>query len=282
MCCLFVISFTSCASIPKNQKTESYNISGNCGMCEETIETAGSVKGISEVDWDRNTKKASISYDAKKTSSQEILKKIALAGYDNEAFIAPDASYSKLPGCCQYPRKFGNNKTVPADNNMASAIEKEELNESKVQESQNPSRQLQALFDNYILLKDALVNSDGAQASLASKLLLENVNSIKMSTLSEAEHRVWMKITNDLKKDVELIAKTTNVERQRAQFGALSDTMFELIKVAKLNGTIYYQHCPMANDGEGSNWLSTESTIKNPFYGAKMLSCGKTIETIEN
>lgn len=282
MCCLFVISFTSCASTRKNQKTESYNVSGNCGMCKKTIETAGNMKGVSEVEWDRNTKIASISYDAKKTSSQEILKRIALAGYDNEAFNAPDESYSKLPGCCQYTRKSSNDRTMPADNKRETVEQREELNESKVQENEKATSQFQALFDNYILLKDALVNSDGEKASLASKSLLENINSINMNSLSETEHKVWMKITSDLKKDVELISKTTNIERQREHFGSLSDNMFELMKVTKQEHTIYYQHCPMANDGEGANWLSKESTIKNPFYGSKMMSCGTTVETIKN
>jgi hypothetical protein len=37
----------------------------------------------------------------------------------------------------------------------------------------------------------------------------------------------------------------------------------------------------MYNDGKGANWLSKESTIKNPYYGSQMLTCGKTVETIK-
>jgi len=37
----------------------------------------------------------------------------------------------------------------------------------------------------------------------------------------------------------------------------------------------------MDNDGKGANWLSKESSIKNPYYGSKMMRCGSTVETIK-
>ena len=50
--------------------------------------------------------------------------------------------------------------------------------------------------------------------------------------------------------------------------------------VSKNETPVYYQFCPMANDGKGANWLSKENAVKNPYYGSMMLSCGKTVETI--
>ena len=44
--------------------------------------------------------------------------------------------------------------------------------------------------------------------------------------------------------------------------------------------TFYVQHCPMANDNNGADWLSKEKEIKNPYYGDKMLKCGMVSETI--
>ena len=57
--------------------------------------------------------------------------------------------------------------------------------------------------------------------------------------------------------------------------------MYELIKVSKHTEIIYYQQCPMYNDGKGANWLSKESVIKNPYFGSMMISCGKTVETLK-
>jgi hypothetical protein len=46
---------------------------------------------------------AVLTYDASKTSQDEILKRIALVGYDSDKFLAPDATYD-VHECCQYER----------------------------------------------------------------------------------------------------------------------------------------------------------------------------------
>jgi hypothetical protein len=57
--------------------------------------------------------------------------------------------------------------------------------------------------------------------------------------------------------------------------------MYAVAKVYKADETLYYQHCLMYNDGEGANWLSKENTVRNPYFGNAMLTCGKTTETIK-
>ena len=88
-----------------NAKTDTVHIYGNCGMCETTIEKAALKKDVAKADWDRTTKMAVITYDSRKTTLNEILKRIADAGYDNDLYRAPDAVYNKLHMCCQYERK---------------------------------------------------------------------------------------------------------------------------------------------------------------------------------
>jgi Cu(I)/Ag(I) efflux system membrane fusion protein len=57
--------------------------------------------------------------------------------------------------------------------------------------------------------------------------------------------------------------------------------MYKLIKVLHLNTVeMYYQYCPMAEEGKGAYWLSEQPQIKNPYMGKKMLTCGSTKETI--
>ena len=88
----------------KNAKTETVKIYGNCGMCETKIENAGNIKKVAQVDWNQETQMATLTYDATKANPDEILKRIALVGYDSDKFLAPDDVYSKLHGCCQYDR----------------------------------------------------------------------------------------------------------------------------------------------------------------------------------
>ena len=105
MVSIMALSMTSAFGQIKNATTETVKIYGNCGMCEKTIENAGSSKNTASVDWDKDTKMATLTFDAKKTSKDEILKKIALAGYDSDSFLAPDDLYNNLHGCCQYDRE---------------------------------------------------------------------------------------------------------------------------------------------------------------------------------
>ena len=44
---------------------------------------------------------------------------------------------------------------------------------------------------------------------------------------------------------------------------------------------IYVQHCPMADDNAGADWLSLDKEIRNPYFGDKMLKCGSVAETIQ-
>jgi copper chaperone CopZ len=100
---LFGASCTAGAQI-QNAKTVTAKVAGNCGMCQKTIEKAGTQKDVAQVSWDKETDVATITYDEKKTSSDAVLKKIAAAGYDNEQYTASDKAYSKLHECCQYER----------------------------------------------------------------------------------------------------------------------------------------------------------------------------------
>ena len=273
---ILLFSFSSCNAQIKNTKTESVKIYGNCEMCEKTIETAGSVKKIANVDWNKDTKMATITYDSTKTNQDEILKRIALAGYDSDKFLAPDDVYSKLAGCCQYERV---NKTAIVS---TAVIEDHSMhNQENVVEMKQEVNQLKTIFESYFALKDALVKSDGKLVSTLAKDVLANINSVKMEKLSSEEHTVWMKVMSSLKSNTEKIVATTIIEKQRVVFMDLSANFYALLKVSKQDYSIYYQNCPMYNDGKGANWLSKENAVKNPYYGSQMLTCGKTVETIK-
>ncbi len=265
----------------ENTKTESVKIYGNCGMCKSTIEKAGNMKNQASVDWNKETKMATISFDSLKTSKEEILKRIALAGYDSDIFLAPNDTYLSLAACCQYERAE-KTEAKTDEMNMVMAIETKDhsmhSNEMTKMQEKNP---LSTVFDTYFAVKDALVKTDGTTASAKATDMLSAINEVKMETLKIDVHMVWMKVLENLKEDVTTISLSKDTKTQRASFDTLSESIYKLIKVSKQETPTYYQHCPMANEGQGANWLSKEETIKNPYYGSQMLSCGKTVETIK-
>ncbi len=268
----------------KNAKTETVKVNGDCGMCETTIEKVGNKKKQYKTEWDADTKLAIITYDTKKTSLDAILKNIALSGYDNVKYLAPDEAYYKLPDCCQYKREkkamVKTNTELTTDAMASKSTHTDHTQGNNTMEIQEAS-QLKAVFVNYFALKDALVKTDGNTASASGAALLTALDAVEMGKLKMEEHTVWMKVEKALKTDAQHIKENKDTEHQREHFISLSKNMYELIKAAKPAETVYYQFCPMANDGKGANWLSKESAIKNPYYGSQMLSCGKVVETIK-
>lgn len=269
----------------KHAKTETVKIYGNCGMCKTTIEKAGSVKKLALVEWNKDTKMATLTYDSQKTSQDEILKRIALAGYDSEKFLAPDDVYAKLPGCCQYDRvlkPIAKTKAAEPDKNTGHDHHQHQATTASENGMSRDAAPLKTVIDTYFSVKDALVKTDAGTAASKAGELLKAIDAVDMTKLSMEAHTVWMRVMKDLRATAETIANAKDVSKQRDAFALLSVGMYDLLKVSKPETPVYYQHCPMYNNGKGANWLSKDSAVKNPFYGSKMLTCGSTVETITN
>lgn len=139
------------------------------------------------------------------------------------------------------------------------------------------SAQLQAVYDAYFTIKDALIKSDSKLTSTKAKALITAIEAVKMDKLKSNEHTVWMKVVKKLTADAKSISGTTDLKKQRETFKSLSKNTYELIKVSKSGQPVYKQYCPMAD----SDWLSKEKAVKNPYYGSSMLTCGNVVETIK-
>jgi len=85
-------------------KTETFQVSGNCGMCKNKIEKAAKDAGATTAVWDADSKEITVTYSSSSTNTAKIQQKIAKAGYDNAGAKAKDEDYKKLHSCCQYDR----------------------------------------------------------------------------------------------------------------------------------------------------------------------------------
>lgn len=261
----------------KNLQTATLKISGTCEMCEGAILKAANVKNIAQVSWNKDTKMATLNYDSKKTGEEEILKRVALAGYDNERFLAPGDAYAKLPQCCQYTRVL-----KPAVNAADMQMQANNGNDAPAQQAPAPNTaQLQAVFDSYFSLNEALINTDAGSAAQKATLLATAIKAVEMNKLSAREHDVWMKVMKDILANAESVSALKDIAKQRTVFALLSKNIYDLASVYDFGSPVYYQHCPMYNNGKGANWLSKDSEIKNPYYGSMMLNCGQTVETLK-
>lgn len=289
---IFAMTFilmSSCNAID-NSKTSSHKVYGNCGMCKKTIEKAVAISKTAKGEWNKDSKILTLTYDSSKTNSEEVLKRVGLAGYDSELFYAPDDTYAKLPACCQYDRRPKPTESVKLETKSEQKTESVATTPiastpvATANTTQAPKTEINALNDvvnAYYDLKNALVKTDAKSASTSAKKMLSAIDAVKMESLTEKEHALWMKLMTDIKAKTTSIEKSKDIESQRNQFSPLSQNMYSLVKSMKSSTPIYYQHCPMANDGKGANWLSKENVVKNPYYGNQMLTCGKVVETIK-
>lgn len=280
-----VLSLTLGNAQIKNAKTENLKIYGNCDQCKMDIEKAGNLKNVSHIDFNEDTEMAVVTYDINKTDADDILKRIALVGYDNEKYYAPDETYAKLGKCCQYKRpkpdtRENETKAVVSKENTNMAMEHQGTmateNTISPTQAQDPDP-LKDSFAAYYRIKDALVKTDIKTASAAAGELVGAFESLKMESLEMKAHMALMKGLKPLTADAKGIFESKDITEQRELFKSLSKNMYEVIKVSGSDATIYYQYCPM----QDANWLSMDSTIKNPFYGSQMLSCGSTVETMK-
>ena len=85
----------------------SFGVKGNCGMCKKTIETAAlSLSGVTNADWDKQTKQIKLIYDPQIVDLMSIHQVIANSGYGTELVENNMDSYDNLPLCCKYDPKM--------------------------------------------------------------------------------------------------------------------------------------------------------------------------------
>ena len=142
--------------------------------------------------------------------------------------------------------------------------------------------QLKRVFEDYILLKDALVNDNATEAQTAAKKIGQNLAKVDMKLLTNEEaHNHWMTIQKELKNSANAIENNSDIAVQRDHFKHLSAHITSGIKLFGVNQKVYRDFCPMADNNKGAFWLSLEEEIRNPYYGEAMLKCGEVRETIE-
>ena len=118
-------------------------------------------------------------------------------------------------------------------------------------------------FQHYIHLKTALVYSDVKEAKSGAAMIMKNTSD------------------SALKEILTKISEANDIEVQRTHFSDVSERITALVGASISSGEIYQQYCPMAFNNEGGYWLSTEKAIRNPYFGDKMLKCGKVTKTIK-
>ncbi|HSP82891.1 MAG TPA: efflux RND transporter periplasmic adaptor subunit, partial [Gillisia sp.] len=149
----------------------------------------------------------------------------------------------------------------------------------KIEVSEKVKNELNRLVEDYLGLKDALVKDDYSQARKDALAFEKSIGTV--DGFNQESKIVWESYEKELKAHAGIISGAAKIEGMRERFIDLSTTMIGLVKTFGLtNGSLYVQHCPMADNDKGADWLSRSKEIQNPYYGASMLRCGEVTETL--
>lgn len=133
------------------------------------------------------------------------------------------------------------------------------------------------LLDNYLQLKDALVASDEQKVRQLAEKGAEAAKVLVSKEMDAMGRSHVLKIGEQF----DAMANGATIETQREAFVTLSENMILVGNQMKgMDKKLYVQHCPMADNNKGANWLSLEKEIRNPYYGDAMLTCGSVVSTI--
>ncbi|MGY5851623.1 DUF3347 domain-containing protein [Salegentibacter sp. F14] len=160
----------------------------------------------------------------------------------------------------------------PMQNEMHQEEDMEGMDHSSMEGKQYGGEAMNAEFKDettakvytlYVGIKDALVNTDAK------------------TTKDKAQELSQTKATAEVIAAAEEIASSEEINKQREAFSDLTAAMEKQLEGALASGEIYKQYCPMAFEGKGDYWFSNSKDIFNPYYGEKMLKCGRVDATIK-
>ncbi len=149
------------------------------------------------------------------------------------------------------------------------------IGESRIEPSPEEKGMINPLFVNYLKVKDALVNDSFSNAQTAISDLELIVSKIETQEFSKEVQNILNDELTRMKNLVQNMKEAGDISGIRDNFDELSNSMINLAKSLEVMEGLYVQHCPMANSNTGADWLSLSEEIKNPYYGASMLTCGE-------
>ncbi|MEP7319605.1 MAG: DUF3347 domain-containing protein [Panacibacter sp.] len=138
------------------------------------------------------------------------------------------------------------------------------------------------ILSGYLKMKNAFAKDNDKDAAAAGNEMIKTFASFNKTALTPDQAKIYNDIQDDAREHAEHIGSNTgNIKHQREHFDMLSKDMYQLVKTFGAGQNLYYDHCPMYNDGKGANWLSETKEIANPYLGKKMPTCGTIKEELK-
>lgn len=171
------------------------------------------------------------------------------------------------------------------DEEKKTEVQPETKVEGGIQYSEAFNQQVSGALNAYYQLKDAFVAGDTLRVNQSASSLKLLLDSLKLDEFRQKDSLGFASIngrTGDVSAEITGMLGEKDLEKKRESFEMISNAFYDMMRAIRPNGqTIYYQYCPMAFNDKGAYWLSNADSIRNPYFGKKMLTCGEVKETMK-
>jgi hypothetical protein len=120
---------------------------------------------------------------------------------------------------------------------------------------------VKSVFDQYLAIQKELTKDSMKGVDEHANAIAKAVKEDDMKMLSP-----------EVAKQAEALAQAKDLKAAREADKALSASLIKYLADNKAGKGVYHEvYCPMAK----ASWLQTEKSIKNPYMGTSMLTCGE-------
>ena len=141
---------------------------------------------------------------------------------------------------------------------------------------------LTELWRSYHALSEALASDDAEAAREAAGKLDRMLPIVDRAELPVRVERLWEEQHHAMQQAVARAGRADDIAAMRRAFQSISQAMTAVLGGVRVPGVgpLYEAHCPMAFDFTGASWLSPDRSIRNPYFGDEMYTCGTIRETV--
>jgi Cu(I)/Ag(I) efflux system membrane fusion protein len=141
--------------------------------------------------------------------------------------------------------------------------------------------QLKEIYKAYLLLVEALVNTDLMEARQSASRLLNIINQVDANGLHGEAGDQWTRDRDILASAIGSMIDQSRLTGIRKTLPLLSDQLYQTLVKFQVETGAYRMFCPMAFGSHGAFWLSDGKEIRNPYLSEQMQTCGNIYEKLK-
>lgn len=140
---------------------------------------------------------------------------------------------------------------------------------------------MNGIVDTYLKLKESLVMDNEKASDDAAAAMAGAVSRVPLFEFDDNGATAWRQHAELYSSQLKEMQHIGGLANKRSYFAHISEIVYCTIKTFGFaNRTLYVDFCPMAFDGKGAYWLSTDEEFENPYMGLGMARCGEIREVV--